>query len=57
MQKKNRLVKISPLVKYTPILSNQAEIQVILPTHELVILIKFHKEWQEIVDFLAIANF
>ena len=29
----------------------------ILPTHELVILAKFHKDWQNIVDFLAIVKF
>ena len=37
--------------------SNQADILVILRTNELVILSKFHKDWQEIVDFLAIRNF
>ena len=29
---------------------NQADIQAILPTHELVILTKFHKNWIKIVD-------
>ena len=58
MQKKLDWLKISPLVKDPPLLlSNQADIQVILPTHKLFILIKFHMDWQKIVDFLVIAKF
>ena len=36
--------------------SNQADTQKKNITHELVILTKFYKDWQEIVDFLAIAK-
>ena len=39
------------LVKKPQFLSNPADIQVILSTHELVISTYFHKDWQEIVDF------
>ena len=38
-------------------LSNQADIQATLPTLGLVILKKFHKDWQKIEDFLVIAKF
>ena len=41
MQKKIDWLKISPLVKIPQLLSNQADIQAILPTHELIILTKF----------------
>ena len=57
MQKKLDWLKISPLVKNQQFLSNQADIQAILPTHELVISTKFHKDWHKIVDFLVIAKF
>ena len=57
MQKKLDWLKISPLVKNPQFFSNQADIQAILPTHELVILTKFHKDWPKIVDFLVIAKF
>ena len=40
-----------PLVKNTQISSNQAHILATLPTHKLIILTKFHKDWQEKVDF------
>ena len=56
MQKKNWL-KNWLLVKNSQFLSNQADIQATLPTHELIILTKFHNDWQEIVDFLVIARF
>ena len=46
-----------PLVKNQQFLSNQADIQAVLPTLELVVLTKFHKDWQKIVDFLVIAKF
>ena len=41
--KKQDWLKILPVVKNPQFLSNQADIQAILPTHELFILIKFHK--------------
>ena len=55
--KKLDWLKISPIVKKLQFLSDQAEIQAILPTHELFILTKFHKDWQKIVDFLLIVEF
>ena len=55
--KKIDWLKILPLVKDPQFLSNQADIQAIFSIHELVILTKFHKDWQEIVDFLVIAKF
>ena len=36
--------------------NNQADIQATLPTHDLIILSKFHKYWKEIVDFIVIAK-
>ena len=57
MQKKLDWLKISPLVKNPQFLSNQADIQAILPTHGLVILKKFHKDWQKIDDSLVIEKF
>ena len=44
-------------MKNLEFLSNQADIQGLLPTHELVILTKFRKDWQKIEDFLIIAKF
>ena len=44
-------------MKNPQFLSNQADIQATLPTHELIILTKFHDDWQEIVDFLVMAKF
>ena len=55
--KKIDWLKISKLIKNEQFLSNQADIQAILPTHELVISTKFHKNWQQIVDFLVIVKF
>ena len=52
MQKKLDWLKNWLLVKNPQFLSNQAT----LPTHELIILSKFHKDWKEIVDFLIIAK-
>ena len=49
--KKIRLAQILPQVKNLQFLYNQAHSQAILPTHELVISTKFHKDWQKIVDF------
>ena len=57
MQKKLDWLKNWLLVKNPQFLSNQADIQANLPTHELIILSKFHKIWKEIVDFLVIAKF
>ena len=57
MQKKLDWLKNWPLVKNLQFLSNQADIQATLPTHELIILTKFHNDWQEIVDFLVTAKF
>ena len=55
--KKIDWLKISKLIKNEQFLSNQADIQAILPTHELVISTKFHKDRQKIVDFLVIPKF
>ena len=57
VQKELVWLKIWPSVKNLQFLSNQADIQAILPIYELVILAKFHKDWQKIVDFLVIAKF
>ena len=57
MQKKLDWLKDWILVKDPQFLSNQADIQEILPTHGLVILTKFHKDLQKIKIFLAIAKF
>ena len=43
--------KIMLLIKYPQFLSNQADIQAILPTHELVIFTKFPNNSIEIEDF------
>ena len=52
MQKKLDWLKILPLAKNPQFLSNQADIQAILPAHELVISTKFHKDWQKLLIFL-----
>ena len=57
MQKKLDWLKFQPLVKNPQFLSNQADNQATLPIYELIILTKFHNDWQEIVDFLAVAKF
>ena len=56
MQKKLDWLKNWLLVKNPQFLSNQADIQATLPTHELIILSKFHKDWKGILDFLVIAK-
>ena len=56
-KKKLDWLKISPLVKNPQFLSNQADIQAIVPTHGLVIVTKFHKDWQKINNFLVVAKF
>ena len=40
------------IIKNSQFLPNQADIQAILPTHELIIFTKFHNDWVKIVDFL-----
>ena len=57
MQKKLDWLKSLPLVKNPQFLSNQADIQAILPTHGLVIFTKFHKDWKKIKEFLVVAKF
>ena len=57
MQKNPNWLKIWIIVKNPQFLSNQADIQAILPTHELVNLTKFHDDWPKIVDFLLLAKF
>ena len=47
------MLKIWPLVKDPQFSSDQTDIQAILPIQELVILIKFHKNWQEIADIFS----
>ena len=46
MQKKLDWLKNWPLVKNLQFLSNQADIEATLPTHELIILTNFCKDWQ-----------
>ena len=48
---KNGLAKNYSINKNSQFLSNQANIQAILPTRELVIFTKFHNDWIEIMDF------
>ena len=52
MHKKGHKLKTSPLIKNPQFPSNLADIQAKLPTHEVVILIKFHKDCKKIIDFL-----
>ena len=40
-------------LKYPQLLTYQADIQVTLPIHELIILTKFHNGLEEIVDFFS----
>ena len=56
MQKK-LLAKKLAYNKNPQFIPNNAEIQEIVPTHELVILTKFHNNWIKIVDFLLLAYF
>ena len=46
-----------PLIKNPQFYSKQLEIQAILPTHELVILKRFLKSRDKIVDFLLVTYF
>ena len=57
MPKKGRKQKTSPLIKNPQFSSNLADIQAKLPTHEVVVLIKFHKDCKKIVDFLVTRKF
>ena len=56
MQKKLEWLKICLIEKKSKLFSNEADIKATSPTHELILLTKFHKDWQEIVDFLVIAK-
>ena len=55
--KEIRLAQKSATKKNPQFLSNQADISATSPTHELLTLTKFHKDWQENVDFLSKAKF
>ena len=55
--KKIYWLKISPLIKNPQFSSTLADIQAKLPTHEVVILTKFHKDCKKIVDFLFTQKF
>ena len=57
MHKKEHKLKTSPLIKNPQFSSNLADIQAKLPTHEVVILTKFHKDCKKIVDFLLTQKF
>ena len=57
MHKKGHQLKTSPLIKNPQFSSNLADIQAKLPTHEVVILTKFHKDCKKIVDFLLTQKF
>ena len=50
MHKKGHKLKTSPLNPQFS--SNLADIEAKLPTHEVIILTKFHKDCKKIVDFL-----
>ena len=57
MHKKGHKLKTSPLIKNLPFSSNLADIQAKLPTREVIILTKFHKNCKKIVDFLLTQKF
>ena len=57
MHKKGHKLKTSTLVKDPQFSSNLADIQAKLPTHEAIILTKFHKECKKNVDFLLRLTF
>ena len=52
MHLKGHKLKTSPLMKNPQFSFNLADNQAKLPTHEVVILTKFHKDRAKIVDFL-----
>ena len=55
--KKGLKLKTSPLIKNQKFPSNLADIQAKLPTHEVVILIKFHKDCKELLIFYLHKKF
>ena len=57
MHKKGHKLKTSPLIKNPQFSSNVADINAKLPTHEVVILTKFHKDGKKNVDFLLTQKF
>ena len=57
MHKKGHKLKISPLIKNPQFSSDLADIHAKLPTHEVVILTKFHKVCRKIADFLLTQKF
>ena len=57
MHKKGHKLKTSSLVKNPQFSSNLADIQAKLPTHEAMILTKFHKECKKNVDFFLRQKF
>ena len=56
MHKKGLKLKTSPLIKNLQFSSNLADIQAKLPTHEVIILTKFHKDCKKIVDFFTFTE-
>ena len=57
MHKKENMLKTSAIIKNPQFSSNFADIQAKLPTHEVVILTKFHKDWKKNIDFLLRRKF
>ena len=57
MHKERHKLKTSPIIKNPQFSSNLADIKAKLPTHEIVILTKFHKYCKRIVDFLLTQKF
>ena len=57
LQEKMRLAQKLANNKNPQFLPNHADIKAILPTHELVIFTKFHKDWVKIMDFSIKACF
>ena len=55
--KKMRLAKKMPIKEYPQFYSNMLKIQAISPTHELVILAKFHNDRAKNANFLKILDF
>ena len=53
MHKKGHKLKTPPLVKNTQFSSNSADIQGKLPTHEAIILTKFHKDEKKSLIFFT----
>ena len=57
MHEKGHKLKNSPSVKNLQFSSSLANIQAKSPTHEAIILTKFHKECKKIVNFLHTQKF